>query len=416
MSYKQQILESTGHFGRFGGAYVSEMLVPIMLDLAAAFEEARLDPEFIGQLQSLRADFTGRPTPLLFAENLTAKLGGARIFLKNEGLLHTGAHKMNHCLGQGLLAKRMGKTRVIAETGAGQHGLATATMCAKLGLTCVIYMGAKDVARQRPNVFWMESLGATVIPVHNGSRTLRDAINEALRDLVSNPLDTHYLLGTVCGPHPYPKMNAIFQSVISEELSTQFPALSGAKSPDAVVACVGGGSNSIGAFFEYLDQSQVRLIGVEAGGKGIGGTEHAARFVAGEHGGSVGVSEGMKSYFLQNEDGQMRDTYSISAGLDYSGVSPIHAWLRDENRIEFSYATDDEVIDAWKTLAHSEGIIPALESAHAVAGGIKLATTMRPDQTVVINISGRGDKDLFITTKAIGDANFADFLRSQLAE
>ncbi len=413
MPYRKAILESDGHFGEFGGMYVSEMLLPIMQELSAAFEAARSDATFVKELTNLQHQYTGRPTPLHFAKNLSQQIGGANIYLKNEGLVHTGAHKMNHCLGQGLLAKRMGKTRIIAETGAGQHGLATATMCAMLGLECVVYMGAKDVERQRPNVFWMESLGATVVPVLAGSQTLRDAINEALRDLVGHPYDTYYLLGTVCGSHPYPKMNAFFQSVISEELLSQFAELSGKKNPDAIVACVGGGSNAIGAFFHYLDEADVRLIGVEAGGRGVDGDEHAARFVEGKHGGSVGISAGMKSVFLQNTDGQMRDTHSISAGLDYTGVSPIHAWLRAEKRVEYTYATDEQTMNAWKTLTRNEGIIPALESAHAVAAGLELAKTMSPEQNIIINVSGRGDKDLFITSKAVGDEKFRDFLREQ---
>lgn len=412
MDFKKKILESDGHFGEFGGQYVSEMLMPIMQELDEAFEEAMKDDLFLCELKDLQHNYAGRPTPLYFAKNLTEKMGGAKIFLKNEGLLHTGAHKMNHCLGQGLLAKKMGKTRVIAETGAGQHGLATATMCAKLGLECVVYMGAKDVERQRPNVFWMENLGAKVVPVHAGGKILRDAINEALRDLVSNPYDTHYLLGTVCGPHPYPKMNAVFQSIISKEISEQLQKQAGKKTPDTVVACVGGGSNAIGAFFEFLD-SDAKLIGVEAGGKGVEGNEHAARFAAGKNGGTVGVSEGMKSYFLQDTDGQMKDTHSISAGLDYTGVSPIHSWLKDENRVEFAYAKDNEVMEAWRMLAQTEGIFPALESSHAVAEGVKQAAKMRKDEVLVINISGRGDKDLFITTKAVGDEKFKEFLREQ---
>ena len=411
MNFKQHILESDGHFGDFGGQYVSEMLMPIMQELSEAFESAMHDNLFLCELQDLQKNYAGRPSPLHCSKNLTKKMGGAKIFLKNEGLLHTGAHKMNHCLGQGLLAKKMGKTRVIAETGAGQHGLATATMCAKLGLECVIYMGAKDVERQRPNVFWMEQLGATVVPVEVGGKILRDAINEALRDLVSHPNDTHYLLGTVCGPHPYPKMNAVFQKIISQEIAEQLQKQTGKKIPDAVVACVGGGSNAIGAFFEFLD-SDARLIGVEAGGKGTEGHEHAARF-AKKNGGKVGVSEGMKSYFLQNKDGQMQDTHSISAGLDYTGVSPIHSWLKEKGRVEFSYATDDEVMHAWKILAQTEGIFPAMESAHAVAEGMKRAKTMKPDEVLVINVSGRGDKDLFITTKAVGDENFKRFLQAQ---
>jgi tryptophan synthase beta chain len=414
MSYQQQILQSTGHFGGFGGAYVSEMLIPVMHELADEFEKAMADEQFLNDLRYLQTNYAGRPTPLYFAENLTKKIGGANIYLKNEGLIHTGAHKMNHCLGQGLLVKRMGKQRVIAETGAGQHGLATATMCAMLGLECVVYMGAKDVDKQRPNVFYIENLGSTVVPVTNGGQVLRDAINEAMRDLVTNPESTHYLLGTVCGPHPYPKMNAVFQSIISQEIKQQFAEQTGKQNPDAIVACVGGGSNAIGAFFEFLDDD-VRLVGVEAGGKGVTGNDHAARFVEGEHGGSVGVSEGMKSYFLQNTEGQMRNTHSISSGLDYSGVSPIHAWLKDEGRVEYAFAKDDEVMSAWKMLALNEGIFPALESAHAVAEGVRLASEMTAEQSIVINVSGRGDKDLFITTKELGDEKFDEFLKRRLA-
>ena len=411
MNFQDVILNSDGHFGGFGGAFVSEMLFPVMTDLAEFFEKMRGDADFLAELRNLQRNYAGRETPLYFAENLTKNIGGAKIFLKNEGLLHTGAHKMNHCLGQGLLAKKMGKTRVIAETGAGQHGLATATMCAKLGLKCVVYMGAKDVARQRPNVFWMEKLGAEVRPVTVGGQILRDAINEALRDLVSNPYDTHYLLGTVCGPHPYPKMNAFFQKIISEEIAVQLPREYGIAKPDAVVACIGGGSNAIGAFFHFLDDSEVQLIGVEAGGTGAKIGEHAARF----SGGSIGVSEGMKSYFLQNEDGQMMPTHSISAGLDYTGVSPIHAFLHEQKRVKMVSAQDDEVLSAWEILAKNEGIFPALESAHAVAAGLKIAKKMSPEKTIVINVSGRGDKDLFITTRATGDEKFREFLKTQIS-
>lgn len=412
MSLKKQLLSSDGHFGNFGGMYVSEMLIPVMKELAEAFEEARNDSTFLKELKNLQNNYAGRPTPLYFAKNLTKKTGGAKIFLKNEGLLHTGAHKMNHCLGQGLLAKRMGKPRIITETGAGQNGLATATMCAMLDLECVVYMGAKDVARQRPNVFWMEQLGAKVVPVKNGGQVLRDAINEALRDLVTNPRETMYLLGTVCGPHPYPKMNAFFQKIISEEIRQQLNEQTGKKTPDAIIACVGGGSNAIGAFFDFLDDTEVQLIGVEAGGKGIEADEHAARFA----GGSIGISEGMKSYFLQNEEGQMKNTHSISAGLDYSGISPIQSWLKDSGRVDFVYAKDDEVLIGWKMLAETEGIIAALESSHAILRATERAKEMSPDQSLVINISGRGDKDLFITTKAMGDENFTEFLKAQIEE
>jgi tryptophan synthase beta chain len=413
MSFKRKILESEGRYGDFGGMYVSEMLMPIMLELSDAFEEAVHDKHFLEELKSLQDHYTGRPTPLYYAHNLTQRIGGAKMYLKNEGLLHTGAHKMNHCLGQGILAKRMGKTRVIAETGAGQHGLATATMCAKLGFECVIYMGAKDIRRQRPNVFWMERLGAKVIPVTSGGQILKDSINEALRDLVTNPLNTHYLLGTVCGPHPYPKMNTYFQKIVSEEMRMQLKEQTGKDLPDVIVACVGGGSNSLGAFFDFLDD-EVELIGVEAGGEGTSGFKHAARFFRGETGGSVGISEGMKSYFLQNSDGQMQDTHSISAGLDYTGVSPLHSWLREEGRVKFSFALDDEVIASWKMLAETEGIFPALESAHAVAEGVKRAKRMKKDQVLVINVSGRGDKDLFIVTDRVKDQEFERFLKERV--
>ncbi len=410
MNYKSKILDSDGHFGNFGGTFVSEMLFPVMSDLAKFFQKMRSDKEFLEELKNLQKNYAGRPTPLYFAENLTRKMGGAKIFLKNEGLLHTGAHKMNHCLGQGILAKKMGKTRIIAETGAGQHGLATATMCAKLGLQCVVYMGAKDVARQRPNVFWMEKLGAEVRPVTVGGQILRDAINEALRDLVTNPLDTHYLLGTVCGPHPYPQMNTFFQKIISEEIAKQLPEHYGISKPDAVIACIGGGSNAIGAFFEFLDDPEIQLFGVEAGGRGEKAGEHAVRF----SGGSIGVSEGMKSYFLQDSDGQMMPTHSISAGLDYTGISPIHAFLYKEKRVNMVSARDNEVLAAWEILAKNEGIFPALESAHAVSAGLKIAAKMSPEKSIVINISGRGDKDLFLTTRATGDEHFREFLKTQI--
>jgi tryptophan synthase beta chain len=407
MSLKQYILNKQGKFGEFGGRFVPEMLVGVMEDLEKAFFEAIEDQGFIDELDLLRQDFAGRKTPLLFCENLTKELDGANIFLKNEGLLHTGAHKMNHCLGQGLLCKRMGKKRVIAETGAGQHGLATATMCAKLGLECVVYMGAKDVARQRPNVFWMEQLGATVVPVQEGGQVLRDAINAAMRDLMANSSDTHYLLGTVCGSHPYPVMNTYFQKIVGEEVKEQFTERYG-KLPDYLVACVGGGSNAMGFVYDFLDD-EVDITLVEAGGKGIHQRDHAARFQAG----SKGVSEGMKSYFLHDEDGQMYLTHSISAGLDYSGVGPQVSYLKDSGRINVDFALDDEVKNAWKMLARTEGIFGALESMHALAHVIKIAPQMK-GKNIIFNLSGRGDKDLFITTKMVGDENFKEFLRNQI--
>ena len=411
MDYKTTLIHKDGHFGSFGGRYVPEVLVPIMDDLRDAFFEAVEDEAFVRALQKLHRTYTGRPTPLYHCENLSAKLGGAQIFMKNEGLLHTGAHKINHCVGQALIAKRMGKKRVIAETGAGQHGLATATVCAKFGLDCTVYMGAKDYARQRPNVFWMEQLGATVIPVTDGDQTLRDAINAALRDLISHPEETHYLLGTVCGPNPYPAMNTYFQKIIGEDVRTQIEDQTGG-SPDYLIACVGGGSNALGLFYDFLDDENVRMIGVEAGGKGVEGHEHAARF----QGGSVGVAEGFKSYFLQNGDGQLSSTHSISAGLDYAGVGPQIAYLQETKRVTFSYAMDRDVISAYQRLAQTEGVFAALESSHAVAEVIKLAPTLNQEQIIVFNCSGRGDKDLFIVTKELGDEGFKTFLSDELAE
>jgi tryptophan synthase beta chain len=409
MSLKQMLINKDGHFGDFGGRYVPEILVPIMDDLRDAFFTAIQDDDFISELKTLSNNYAGRPTPLTYCGNLTQKLGGAQIYLKNEGLLHTGAHKMNHVLGQALIAKRMGKQRIIAETGAGQHGLATATACAKFGLDCTIYMGAKDYQRQRPNVFWMEQLGATVVAVEEGDQTLRDAINAALRDLIAHPEETHYLLGTVCGPNPYPSMNTYFQKVVGEEVRDQVMAQTG-KLPDYLVACVGGGSNAMGLFYDFMNEKDVVMIGVEAGGKGVEGTEHAARF----EGGSVGVAEGFKSYFLQNNDGQLSSTHSISAGLDYAGIGPQLAHLQETGRIQFSHALDDEVVSAYQLLARTEGIFAAMESSHAVAEVIKLAPTLSKDQIVVFNCSGRGDKDLFIVTKALQDEGFQTFLKDQI--
>ncbi|MBI2634204.1 tryptophan synthase subunit beta [Candidatus Peregrinibacteria bacterium] len=386
-SLKKYLLNKDGHFGQYGGRYLPEMLIPVMEDLTEVFFEAIHDDDFLASLKQLYETYSGRPTPLYFCENLTKKLGGAKIYLKNEGLNHTGAHKINHCLGQGLLAKKMGKTRIIAETGAGQHGLATATVAAKLGMKCRIYMGAKDMERQKPNVFWMKKLGAEVVSVKNGGQILRDAINAALRDLIGDPVNTHYLLGTVCGPHPYPVMNTFFQKIIGEEVAKQLDGM-----PDYLVACVGGGSNAIGLFYNFLDHPHVRMIAVEAGGNGVNGNQHAARF----QGGSVGVVEGFKSYFLQNEEGQIRETHSISAGLDYSGVGPQMAYLHDIGRIKFTYALDKEVLEAYELLAKSEGIFAALESSHAVAEVIKLAPKLGRDKKIVFNCSGRGDKDYFI--------------------
>ena len=396
-SLKKYILNKSGRFGEFGGRYLPEMLIPIMEELKNEFFNSIKDKSFLKELKDNLKNYVGRPTPLYFCKNLTEKLGGAKIYLKNEGLAHTGAHKINHCIGQGLLAKRMGKKRIIAETGAGQHGLATSTIAAKFGLKPVIYMGKKDYERQKPNVFFMERLGAEVIPVETGGMILKDAINAALRDLISNPQDTHYLLGTVCGPHPYPVINSYFQSVIGREVKKQIVASEG-RVPDYLVACVGGGSNAIGLFTNFLDE-KCEMIGVEAGGKGIRENNkkcsHAARFQTGEK----GVLEGFKSYFLQNKDGQIKETSSISAGLDYSGVGPQISYLRDIGRVKFTYALDKEVLKAYSLLACEEGIFAALESCHALAHVIKLAPTLSKDKVIVFNCSGRGDKDLFIVSK-----------------
>lgn len=397
-SLKKYILNKTGHFGIFGGRYIPELLIPIMEDLEITFYNAMKDQRFRKELKVLYQNYSGRPTPLYFCANLTNYLGGAKIFLKNEGLNHTGAHKINHCLGQALLAKRLGKKRLIAETGAGQHGLATATVAAKFGLSCTIYMGAKDYKRQLPNVFFMERLGAKVIPVHYGGQILRDAINAALKDLMANPKDTHYLLGTVCGPHPYPVMNTFFQSIIGKEVRKQL-MVQAKKTPDYLVACVGGGSNAMGLFYEFLDDINVKMIGVEAGGKKISEDEkkcqHAARFQTGK----VGVVEGFKSYFLQNNDGQIKETYSVCAGLDYSGVGPQIAYLKDIGRVQMRYSLDKEVLKAYELLAKHEGIFAALESCHALAEVVKIAPNLGKEKIIVFNCSGRGDKDLFIVSK-----------------
>lgn len=385
------------------------MLVPALEELEKAYEEAQKDPEFQKEFLDLVNNFCGRPTPLTFASNLTKKLGGAKIYFKNEGLNHTGAHKITHCIGQGLLAKRMGKRRIIAETGAGQHGLASATVAAKLGMKCTVFMGEVDFNRQRPNAFWMEQLGAEVVPVKFGSRTLKDAVNAAIKDWIENVDDSYYLLGSVVGPHPYPTITRDFQSIVSEEVKLQIKKFEG-KMPDVVVACVGGGSNAMGIFSGFLDEKKVKLVGVEAGGKGKGVGKNAVRF----DGGKVGIVEGYKSYFLQDKDGQVQKTHSISAGLDYAGIGPQLADLHDSKRVEFVSITDKEVIEAFKTLAHEEGIIPALESAHAVAQAIKLAPNMKKSEVMVVNLSGRGDKDLFIVAKAMKDKKFEQFLKEYL--
>lgn len=399
-----------GHFGIYGGRYVPEMLIPALEELEKAYGLAKKDPKFYEEFMSLLKNFAGRPTPLVFAKNLTEKLGGAKIYLKNEGLNHTGAHKITHCIGQALIAKRLGKTRLVADTGAGQHGVATATVAAKLGFSCTVYMGEVDVARQRPNVFLMEQLGATVVPVTFGSRTLKDAVNAAIKDWIENVSDTHFLLGSAVGPDPFPTMNRDFQSIIGKEIKKQLKEFEG-KLPDYIIACVGGGSNAMGAFTNFIKNPKVNLIGVEAGGKGKKIGEHASRF----EGGSVGVIEGYKSYFLQNSDGQLQKTHSISAGLDYPGIGPQLSFLHDSGRVEFVSATDNETLNAVKTLAQLEGIIPALESAHAVAHAIKIAPKLSKDKIIIVNLSGRGDKDIFILTKAFKDKKFHQFIKD-LAE
>ncbi|GAC1543755.1 MAG: tryptophan synthase subunit beta [Herpetosiphon sp.] len=385
-----------GRFGQFGGAYVPETLMPAIQELEHAYNEAWADPAFQTELAHLHRTYTGRPTPLTFAGRLTAECGGAKIWLKREDLAHTGAHKINNALGQGLLARRMGKRRIIAETGAGQHGVATATVCALLGLDCVVYMGVEDIKRQRPNVFRMKLLGAEVRPVTSGSQTLKDAINEAMRDWVTNT-DSYYLLGSALGPHPYPTMVRDFQSVIGIEARQQILDATG-QLPDVVLACVGGGSNAIGIFTPFVGDAAVELRGVEAGGKGVATGKHAARFA----GGRPGVLHGTHSYVLQDEDGQIAPTFSVSAGLDYPSIGPEHAHLHDTGRAVYVDATDADALSAFQTLCRTEGIIPALESAHAIAEVIRLAPRLRVDQHILVNLSGRGDKDIFTVADELG--------------
>ncbi len=380
--------------------------MPALAELEECFCSAKKDKKFQQELAQTFRTYVGRPTPLYFCENLSRELGGAKIFVKNEGLAHTGAHKINHCVGQALLARRMNKQRLIAETGAGQHGLATATVAAKFGFECVIYMGALDVARQRPNVFWMEKLGAKVIPVEFGGKRLKDAVNAALKDWITNVRTTHYLLGSTLGPHPFPEVNRYFQSVVGHEIKLQMQEATG-KLPDYVVACVGGGSNSAGAFNAFLPHKRVKLIGVEAGGKGPNSGAHAIRLRSGR----IGIVEGYKSYWLLDDNGQVADTHSISAGLDYAGIGPLHALLHDQGRVTYTYALDKEVLHAVELLARTEGIFPALESAHALAHTVKLAPGLARSKTIVVNLSGRGDKDIFILAKHLADENFFDFLR-----
>ncbi len=388
-------------FGPYGGQYVPETLMPGLIELEKAFVQARQDPSFREEYDRLMASYVGRPTPLTFAQRLTQTFGGAKIYLKREDLAHTGAHKINNALGQGLLAKRMGKQRIVAETGAGQHGVASATVAALLGLQCVVYMGTVDMARQEPNVARMKLLGADVRPVDSGTQTLKDAINEAIRDWVTNVRDTHYLLGSALGPHPYPTMVREFQSVIGREARAQMLAQVG-RLPDAVIACVGGGSNAIGIFSAFVQDEAIELIGVEAGGEGIASGRHAARFGDASKG-RVGVIHGTRTYVLQDEDGQIAQTHSISAGLDYAAVGPEHAMLREMERAFYTSATDEEALAAFSLLCKTEGIIPALESAHALAEVVKRAPTMRKDQAILVNLSGRGDKDLNTVMSILDD-------------
>jgi tryptophan synthase beta chain len=388
-------------FGPYGGQFVPETLMPALIELEQAFVLARGDAVFNDEFDKLMASFVGRPTPLTHAKRLSEKLGGAQIYLKREDLAHTGAHKINNALGQALLARRMGKRRIVAETGAGQHGVASATAAALLGLECVVYMGVVDIARQEPNVFRMKLLGAEVRPVRSGTQTLKDAINEAIRDWVTNVRDTHYLLGSALGPHPYPTMVREFQSVIGREAREQILAEAG-RLPNTVIACVGGGSNAIGIFSGFVEDEQVELVGVEAGGSGIQTGRHAARF-GDPSKGRVGVIHGTRTYVLQDGDGQIAETHSVSAGLDYAAVGPEHALMRDSERAFYTSATDAEALNAFQTLCQTEGIIPALESAHAVAEVVKRAPQMRKDQVILVNLSGRGDKDLNTVIKEIGD-------------
>ncbi|MBX2847883.1 MAG: tryptophan synthase subunit beta [Acidiferrobacterales bacterium] len=402
-----------GYYGQYGGTFLPEILHSTIEELKAEFQKAKADPTFWQEFIELMQSYSGRPTPVTYLANLTEKLGGAQIYVKREDLNHTGSHKINNVMGQGLLVKRMGKTRVIAETGAGQHGYATATMAARFGFESKIYMGAVDVARQRPNVFWMENMGSEVIAVTDGQQTLKDAINECLRDWVSNMDNTHYVLGTACGPHPFPEMVSWFQSIIGREARQQILEQAG-KLPDRVFACVGGGSNAIGLFQGFMDDSDVVLVGCEAGGLGPVKGNHAARLAYKDA--SVGVAQGMKTYFLQNDDGNMLETHSVAAGLDYIGVNPVLVHLWEQDRVRFEAVTDEEVTEALKTSMLSEGLIPALESSHGFAQAIKEAQTMSKDEVVLINMSGRGDKDIFTIADALNDEHWKHFIRNKAGE
>ena len=398
MNYQQP--DARGHFGPYGGAFVSETLTHAIAELNDAYAKYQHDPDFLNEFKNELAHFVGRPSPIYHAARMSREVGGAQIYLKREDLNHTGAHKINNVIGQAMLAKRMGKPRVIAETGAGQHGVATATICARYGLECVVYMGSEDVKRQSPNVYRMKLLGATVVPVESGSRTLKDALNEAMRDWVTNVENTFYIIGTVAGPHPYPMMVRDFQRIIGDECLTQMPAMA-QRQPDAVVACVGGGSNAMGIFYPYIPHTDVRLIGVEAAGEGLDSGHHSASI----NRGSPGVLHGNRTYLLQDDLGQITETHSVSAGLDYPGVGPEHAYLADIKRAEYVGVTDQEALDAFHYLCRTEGIIPALESSHAVAHAMKMAKTMSPEQIILVNLSGRGDKDI----GTVADLSQADF-------
>ena len=398
ISYNQP--DAAGHFGIYGGSFVSETLTHAIAELREAYARYQNDPEFLAEFQYELKHFVGRPSPVYHAARMSREMGGAQIYLKREDLNHTGAHKINNVIGQAMLARRMGKPRVIAETGAGQHGVATATICARYGLECVVYMGAEDVKRQSPNVYRMKLLGATVVPVELGSRTLKDALNEAMRDWVTNVENTFYIIGTVAGPHPYPMMVRDFQSVIGKECLVQMPEMTG-RQPDAVIACVGGGSNAMGIFHPYIPHEGTRLIGVEAAGEGLESGKHSASLQKG----SPGVLHGNRTYILQDDNGQITETHSVSAGLDYPGVGPEHAWLKDSGRAEYVGVTDAQALEAFHYLCRTEGIIPALESSHAIAYAMQLAKTMRADQSILVNLSGRGDKDI----GTVADLSNADF-------
>ena len=395
------------YYDRFGGAYLPEILMATFAELEEAYYEAKSDPAFWEEYEQIMATYSCRPTPLTYCHNLTQYFGGGRIYIKREDLNHTGAHKANNVIGQGLLTRKMGKTRVIAETGAGQHGVATATMAARFNFDCTIYMGAVDVERQRPNVFWMEQLGAKVVPVEEGTRILKDAINEAFRDWIRNMDTTHYVLGTACGPHPFPEMVSWFQSIIGQEARRQI-LVAAERLPSRIYACVGGGSNAMGIFSGFFDDPSVELVGVEAGGKGLDTTKHAARLASKDA--SIGVAQGYKSYFLQDSDGQMKETHSVAAGLDYVGVSPILASLSESKKVRFEAATDQEVIEAVKLTMQKEGLIPALESAHAFARAFKEVSELTSSENLIINQSGRGDKDIFTVADALGDVQWREFI------